>query len=370
MNRIFIALFLVCLPVVCLSTTAPDLRYRIRIDGNVSEYEPDEWVLDSTTVFFKESSYDSRWGSDNDVYRVAVTWDDHFLYVAIEGRFQSSALMAFLEHAPNGASDLVSAGPLRRNILFSGISPNMIVQADRGALDASVATVTVIDPPQYLDRGDYESHFFQPSSDPGALEIALPWTLVRSNNGYIKLLAVVTAGVGSGAGDAAPDPSAQLSWYQQAQSRLDNAIEIPVDSNHDGYPDMGVSPRSVVSFAFRQTEPVRKDLDIDLRLETTSFSPDLSEVLPFRITSSAGADPVRQYVTCQVYSVSGTRVRVLFQDQEWVFRAGVVPLSGEWDGRDDTGEIVRGGVYVVSVTSGASPGAKTSSAKQSAAVLR
>jgi hypothetical protein len=358
------------LPVVCLSTTAPDLRYRIRIDGNLSEYEPDEWVLDSTTVFFKESSYDSRWGADNDVSRIAVTWDDLFLYIAIEGTFQSSALMAFLEHATNGAGDLVSAGPFRRNIVFSGIAPNLIVQADRGALDATVAAITIVDPPRYLDRGSYESHFFQPSRGPGALEIALPWTLVRTNTGYIKLLAVVTAGVGSGAGDAAPDPSAQLSWYQQAQARLDNAIEIPVDGNHDGYPDMGVAPRSVVSFAFRQAEPVRGELDIDLHLETTSFSPDLAQVLPFKVTSSAGSDPVRQYVTCEVYSVSGTRVRVLFQDQEWVFRAGVVPLSVEWDGRDDAGEIVRGGIYIVTATSGASPGARTSSARQSAAVLR
>jgi hypothetical protein len=370
MNRILIALFLVFLPVVCLSTTAPDLSYRIRIDGHVSEYEPDEWVLDSTTVFFKESSHDSRWGAGNDISRIAVTWDDHFLYIAVEGVFHSSALMAFLEYGANGAGDLVSAGPLRRNILFSGISPNMVIQADRGALDAAVATVTVLDPPQYLDRGDYESHFFQPSRDLGALEIALPWTLVRSNIGYLKLLAIVTAGVGSGAGDAAPDPSAQLSWYQQAQVRLDNAIEIPVDNNHDGYPDMGVSPRSVASFSFRQAEPVRGDLDIDLHLERTSFSPDLSQTLPFRVSSSAGADPVRQFVTCEVYSVSGTRVRALFQDQEWIFRTGGIPLSGEWDGRDDAGEIVRGGIYIVSVTSGASPGARTSSAKQSAAVIR
>jgi hypothetical protein len=278
--------------------------------------------------------------------------------------------MAFLEYAAGGVGDLVSAGPLRRNIIFSGTTPNMFVQADRGALDATVAIVSVLDPPRYLDRGDYESYFFQPSHDPGALEIALPWELVQSNVGYIELLAVVTAGVGSGTGDAAPDPSERLNWHREAQARLDNAITIPVDSNRDGYPDMGVSPRSVVSFAFPQSEPASEDLDIDVRLETPSFSPDLSQVLRFKITSSAGPDPVKQYVSCEVFSVSGERVRVLFQDEVRIFQAGVVPPWEVWDGRDDAGAIVRGGLYVVNVTSGASSGAQTSAAKQSAAVVR
>lgn len=369
MNRILVALLLVCLPSVSRSTTAPDLSYRIRIDGNLSEYTPDEWVLDSTTVF-SESPYDSRWGTDNDISRIAVTWDDSFLYVAIEGTFNSSSLMAFLEFTAGGAGDMISAGPLRRNIVFSGIAPNMLVQADRGALDASVAVVSVLDPPRYVDRDDYESYFFQPTRDPGALEIALPWELVQSTAGYIELLAVVTAGAGTGAGDAAPDPSGRLSWHREAQAPLDNAISIPVDRNLDGYPDMGVSPRSEVSFAFPQSEPVSEDLDIGLRLEASSFSPDLSQVLRFQITSSAGADAVQQYVTCEVFSVSGERVRVLFQDDVRIFRAGVVPPWDEWDGRNDAGEIVRGGIYVVNVTSGASPGAQVSSARQSAAVVR
>lgn len=369
MNRFIVALVLASLPVVCYSTTAPDLSYRIRIDGDISEYELDEWIIDSTTVF-RESPFDSRWGTDNDVSRIAVTWDDNYFYLAVEGVFRSSSLMAFLEHASGGASDLVSGGPLRRNIVFSGITPNILVEADRGVLQATAAIISVTEPPRYLDHADYESYFFQPSKGPGALEVALPWDLVRSNAGIIRLLAIVTAGVGTGAGDAAPDPSGLLSWQRDAQARLDNQITIPVDTNRDGLPDIGVSPRSVVTFAFPQTEPVRDDPDVGIRLEQSSFAPDLSQVLRFQITSSAGADAVKQYVTCEIFSVAGERVRVLFRDEVRIFQAGVVPQWDEWDGRDDSGDIVRGGIYVVNVTSGASPGAESSAARASAAVVR
>jgi hypothetical protein len=61
---------------------------------------------------------------------------------------------------------------------------------------------------------------------------------------------------------------------------------------------------------------------------------------------------------------------VLFSDEARVFQAGVEPQWDQWDGRDDRGEIVRGGMFVVLITGGASPGVVSSSAKQSAAVVR
>ena len=368
-TRALIALLILTIPSACPGTTAPDLSSRIRIDGRADEYTADEWILDAATAF-RESDRDSRWGANNDVSRIATTWDENFLYIAIEGTFDSSALMAFLEHDAGGVSDLVSIDQVRRNIIFSGISPNIIVQASRSSLDATVAVVSILEPLRYLDTSEYHSEFYQSASSPGALEIALPWSRVLPLAGYVKLLAAVTGGVGTGLGDAAPDPSQRLSATRQAQAWLDNAITIPVDSNHDGEPDMGVSPRSAVSYEFRQTEPATGYTDIDLRLETASFAPDRSQVLRFQVGAPACREPVEIYVSCEVYSVTGQRVRVLYRDEPRVFEPGVEGQWDEWDGRDDNGEIVRGGMYVLLASGAASPGDVSSTARQSAAVIR
>jgi hypothetical protein len=369
MKRALAALLILLIPATSPGVTASDLSSRIRIDGRAIEYTDDEWVLDATTVF-RESDHDSRWSAANDAWRIAVTWDETYLYVAIEGSINESALMVFLEHAGGGVSDLVSAGSIRRNIDFSGIVPNLIVQANRASIDATVAVVSILDPLRYLQPDQYSSRYFQPTQGPGALEVALPWSRVLPSAGFVKLLACVTGGVGTGVGDAAPDPSQLLSANRQAQAYLDNAITIPVDDNHDGQPDMGVMPRSVVSFEFDQKEPVAAESDIGLRLETNSFAPDNAEVLRFKIDETTCSDPVVLYVSCEVFSVSGERVRVLLRDEARVLQAGVEPQWDVWDGRDDQGEIVRGGVYVVLVTGGASAGVVSSSAKESAAVVR
>jgi hypothetical protein len=369
MKRALTALLVLMSPATCPGVTAPDLSTRIRIDGRAVEYTDDEWILDAATVF-SESDHDSRWGADNDVWRIATTWDETYLYIAIEGVFRSSALMAFLEHAGSGVTDLISAGPIRRNIEFYSIVPNAVIEADRASLDATVAAVSIVEPPQYLSSDAYQSRFFQPTQGPGTLEIALPWSAVFPVAGYVRLLACVTGGVGTGVGDAAPDPTQLLSANYQAQAYLDNSITVPVDDNHDGLPDTGVMPRSVVEFAFDQTAPVGHALDIDLRLEKGSFAPDASEVLRFQIGTTAAGGPIRLYISCEVFSVSGERVRVLFRDQPRELQEGVEPQWDVWDGRNDAGDIVRGGIYVVLATSGPSPGVASRSAKQSVAVVR
>jgi hypothetical protein len=369
MKRALFALLILTIPRACPGTTAPDLSPRIRIDGRAVEYTPDEWILDAATAF-RETDGDSRWGANNDISRIAATWDENFLYIAIEGSFDSSALMAFLEHDAGGISDLVSIDEIRRNIIFSGIYPNIIMQASRSSLDATVAAVSILEPLLYLDPSEYDSEFFQPAGGPGALEIALPWSRVLPLAGYVKLLAAVTGGTGTGTGDAAPDPAQSLSGDRQAQAWLDNAITIPVDSNHDGEPDMGVSPRSAASFEFNQAEPATGYTDVGLSLEAASFAPDLSQVLRFQVGAPSCREPVEIYVSCEVFSVTGRRVRVLYQDEPRVFEPGTDPQWDEWDGRDDSGEIVRGGVYVLLASGAASPGDVSSTAKQSVAVIR
>ena len=80
------------LSTLSLASTAPDLRSQIAIDGDVSDFDADDWVLDETTSF-AENPGDSRWGTDNDIRAIAVTWDNFNIYVGVPAVVVSTSLM-------------------------------------------------------------------------------------------------------------------------------------------------------------------------------------------------------------------------------------------------------------------------------------
>ena len=75
MGRCCAGLVIVALlqPLSAHATTANSLSGRVIIDGALNDYSADVWVMDNSTTV-RETSSDSRWGSDNDISRVALTW--------------------------------------------------------------------------------------------------------------------------------------------------------------------------------------------------------------------------------------------------------------------------------------------------------
>jgi hypothetical protein len=368
MRRLLIALLLLH-PAIGSSTTGPDLRARIQIDGSVADYQPDEWILDAATDP-RESPDDSRWGADSEIRRIAVTWDERFLYIAAEAGAFEGVLMAALACAPGGVTNLTSAGEIRRNVYFAGIAPNLLIMAEDADLEAVVASVSRTGPLRYLDPDRYESRLL--SSDGGAaFEIAIPWQEASPSAGALQLVALLTGGAGSGAGDSAPDPSGFLSSDRNAPAWLDISAGITIDADLDGVPDAGVSPRARVSFGTAEPGAGRAGHDIELRLESASFAPDAGEALRFQIVAAPDLpEEIQLFVTCEIFRVSGERVRVLFQEQPRVFGPDVLPAWEEWDGRDDSANVVEGGIFVVHVSSGPAPGKTTSTSQRAAAVIR
>jgi hypothetical protein len=278
--------------------------------------------------------------------------------------------MTFLEHDVGGISDLVGAAALRRNIVFSRIAPNLVVEANRAESEAKVSAVSLLEPPRDVREELYRSRYYQPARGPGALEIALPWGSVLPSSGLIKILAVVTAGAGTGAGDAAPDPSARLQFQHEAQARLDNAVTIPVDRNYDGEADLGISPRGEATFEFVQEKPRAGGTEFTIVMEGATMAPDTGDPLTFRIEAVNLDEPGEYYQTCEVYSLSGNRVRVLFSDRLRLYEPGVEPPEDSWDGRNDSGEIVDGGIYIINVTSGVLSGTTNQATRKPVSVLR
>jgi hypothetical protein len=227
--------------------------------------------------------------------------------------------------------------------------------------------VSSTEPLRTLESGVYESSFFQsPGGEGGALEVALPWSVVRPQGRCLKLLAIITGGEGSGVGDAAPDPSSHL----ENRIYLDNAITIPVDNDLDGIPDFDVSPREVVSFGFPQRAPEHEGWTFDVRLAAKLFVPERSQPLEFRIDPGDLNGDVQLYLTGEVFSIDGRRVTVLFKDEPRMFQAGVAPRVDTWDGRDAGGDVVPGGIYVISISGGTARGATTHVARKPVTVAR
>ena len=326
-------------PTAVHSTTATYLGDRISIDGVLDDYAADEWVLDSTSTF-PESETDSRWGSDRDVTRVALTWDAEFLYLAVDFCSRGEYAAVFLANAAGGLTALDGAGSFRRAIDLPGIRPNLLALAAPYAAP-SVAMVDASHPFGLVDRATLPAVVQSTIDGRAGFEMAIPWARL-SLESPVQLVSAITGGVGTGSGDAAPDPRVVPAAERYARARLDRVLAVVADADADGRPDAGVSPRSVVvvETSTEATLP-QGDESIDVRADTRVFAPDRAEAVTFTVGPPTG-DFEDVSGSCTIYSVDGREVREFA-----VALAGPAPeTSITWDGRDAQGRIVAGGVFV------------------------
>lgn len=367
MNRAGWLAVLLCLPVAAVATTGEDLSERLRVDGAIADFQPDEWVLGPHTPFPERRS-DSRWGGDNDVSRLAVTWDHRFLYVAVDGVVADDMLIGFLAVGSGGVSDLSALPAMRRNIVLTAMSANVIFSAGPASGDADVFTAFSTGPVERVDPTRYSSRFLQ--STGGPLELALPWEELSPSGPAIDLLVAVTAGPGSGAGDAAPDASGLLSNDPAHRAYLDNALRITFDGDGDGVPDAGVSPVSVTTSLRAVGSVAREGRPFDVSVERKVVSPDNGESVRFRVTLDSDEAAAPLFLTARVFDAGGNLVTVLFRDGPRTLQPGASADWDEWDCTDASGAPVPAGIYIIGVTGGVSSGAETKSARAAVSVVR
>jgi len=365
MGRLFAGLVTVALlqPLPAHATTANSQSGRVVIDGALNDYTADEWVLDSGTNP-RETSSDSRWGSDNDISRVALTWDRDFLYIGIEARTFDSFLELFISNRAGGLSTLEETGEFRRAIQLP--SPiNLIALAHPGAIP-DVARVDESHSFALVDRGAVPVAIAGVRTGPVGFEMKVPWSIL-SLALPVKLVAAITGEVGEGAGDAAPDASAALDTERFARAVLDRWFQIDADVDNDGLADIGISPRTAGSVEYSSTPArARTDADATVNASLRAFAPDRNESTTLSFSMEDGSAS-SVYVELAVYSMEGERIRRL---APYSFNASTSSVEFIWDGRDDSNRIVRGGTYVVVADWGNQAGAHDGRAKTAVVVAR
>ncbi len=324
-------------PATALATTAASLSGRIHLDGRLDDYAADEWILDATSAF-PEHDDDSRWGNDNDVSRVAITWDDARLYLAVDFTAAATGVMVMIGSGPGGIASLDATGDFRRAIDLP-FAPNLLLLATPTS-DPLAARADVTHAFGLVDRATLPA-VVSSSAGAAGFEAWIPWTLLDVSR-PLRVVVVITGDAASGAGDAAPDSRAALSQDRYARASLDRWIMLTPDADGDGGADAGVAPRAAASVQ-PGTAPVaeRGDAGIDIYVDPGAFAPDRGESAVF--TAYCPAGPMQDVSgSCIIFAMDGRRIRTFP-----LSAAGpVANMKASWDGRDDGGDACDAGIYL------------------------
>jgi hypothetical protein len=398
--------------------TAIDLTDRIVIDGSTADYLDDETIFqrrvvpqgDSAAVgALEESTIDSKWGRFNDINNIRVTWDAHYLYVAVEGYSFNNNMMIFFDtlplpdgQAPGWTSFSSIEGGWRRAVSFdNGFNPEVFLASWDGNTVPQLWTYTGPNRDSQVATGSFPTAAtFSRDLPDRAMEAAIPWDTVFLGKGTweysadygdsvyvmptdvteIRLAAwVTTGGDGGGGPDTAPDNISGTQVDSAVPVVLDNFVRIPLDrvnasggGSPDHVPDFDVPVRvpstqqtpdeyaAYVKDYFFVPPPVRgQALQIDQFVASPkAIAPELGDVLHFRFTV---APPItdenlrrtrRIPFTVRVFDMNGERVRTIYDS--FAFTPADLenpdpPAANVFDGRDDRGNMLKAGVYVLQV---------------------
>jgi hypothetical protein len=360
----------------------------------------------------EEADDDSQWGPNNDVNQIRITWDAQNLYIAGEGKTWNNNLVILVDVIPTrnpdgsasnfGLTSMIELNSWRRNFEFdtSGTSAGEEFMPDLfGATwDGNTAPRLIVhrggssvDDEQVGEHFRAVSTFLQ--DQPGrCMEFAIPWrsvflaqtggpgvkdtvmTVAGQRDTFrlfppgtrLKICAVVTAGGdGTGGPDSAPDNTRGHTVNGQDLVFIDNYAIVDLDrvddtgrgrGGPDGVADWNVEPRSRVTFRYPPPiKGVRFEI-ADLALTRRAFAPDHGDRLGWSIRVEPPLDPTlpidrirKVSITANVFDLRGRFVRNVLLGRERLGLDPNDPATDVWDGRDEKGNLVPPGVYVLRV---------------------
>ena len=115
---------------ICFATTASDLSDRLNSHGVISndDFTDDEKILCDSLGNLLESPADSYWGEDNDVKQIKVTWDNSYLYLAVDACSFNNNVLLFIDiYDDYGITDMSKLTGWQRSFKFYNWSPDFFV---------------------------------------------------------------------------------------------------------------------------------------------------------------------------------------------------------------------------------------------------
>ena len=401
--------FTVLITSTALADTARDLSGRMNVDGYTTEWTDLERVFGYNlgAQAPEEAIDDSKWGSNNDVNQIRVTWDANYLYLAVEGKIWGNNVILWIDSVTgSGLTKMTDLTSWRRNFFFdtTGVSRGEGFAPDLFAAtwDQNLSPHLVVDlgrrqnDKDLVDDEQTGTYFFSAATfDQGnsgrSMEIAIPWksvylgqangpgvrdttitvggvsqTFPRIPRGAVLRIAacVTTGGDGLGGPDLAPDPSIELSNEGGVAVNVDNWAYVSLDRNDDtgmggggpdGIADWNVAPLDRISF--RYPPPIfglRNCVSKEIEIDRPAFRPDLGEKLNFKPDLDPKPDPndpvnaLRKVsLTANIFDAQGRFVRNIYLGQSRPVLNPANPAQDFWDARDERGLLVRPGVYIL-----------------------
>ena len=379
-----------CSATVAAAATAPDLSSRITIDGASRDFTLGEAVFAGD----EEGTADSDWGVDNDIKQIYISWDANYLYCAVDAIIWNNNVVLVFDIAdgtPNdpqadGLSSMTEINSWRRNFDFGGsppLTPDCFVATWDG--NPTPRLLEVLGPREVREVvvGTYAAvSTFSQGSRGRAMEAAIPWPLLIGADAErvfvpeigdtlyripedvheLRVAGFITAGAdGTGGPDSAPDNLQGHTSDSANRVLIDNYAMIPLDLDAEssplhGFLDMGIEPRERLSF---RVQPPVRGVTFEITavdLARTIVSPEENRPLEFTISISPDVRPEEDAfrtvtLTAEIYSIDGRRVRTLYVEDQ---RLAVQPNNAArdvWDGRDESGRMVDGGIYMLQVVS-------------------
>lgn len=344
----FTTLVFLCLFSTAFATTANDLSDRVIIDGVTDDFTSDEELFIKTPLSeSQELDDDSWWGEYNDVKQIKVTWDNTYLYVAVDACCWDNNVVLFIDiYDDYGIQNMLDLNTWKRAFKFYGTNPDFFLATwdtnsnpkffkMREGFSVTADEVTIRD-----------SATFNTGNLSGGMEGAIPWELLYYDSLHtiqaypkIKMLAVITTGADNlGGPDVAPDNLGGMPSDGKSIAVLDNYAEITIDGNGDGLPDIGVSPKDSLSF-FKTPpfEAIPLDVNKVIFPDGKVFAPSKEETITFKLETNRIST-----FNVEIYNVTGKHIcdAVSSGDQEW-----------KWNGKEKNGNLVPFGIYILRIVS-------------------
>jgi hypothetical protein len=353
-----LAVFLTC-PAFATTVANRD----ILIDGDSSDFAEDETLLGAG----EELNFDSRWGENNDVNQIKLSWDLENLYVAVDGRCWGNNIILFLDTDPlGGIPDQGKVNAWNRKFFFFGHRPDFFLATWDTNTEPQFwrvqpgATQTV----EQVNQSSFDaSASFSQGRPDASMEAALPWTLiypelelgsVPEDAEIAVVAAVVTSSDFNSGPDAAPNSSQPMPENEGDYAFIDNFAILRIDRDADGLPDLEVAPNLREGDAISHTPPMSLRLDptqagVDraftiLEAEPKAISPNgdgRADAVDFRVALNGDG-----ILNVDIYDALGRRIRRLLIERALSDGMEITP---SWDGKDSDGRPVDAGVYIARV---------------------